>query len=164
MRSPQRKKKEERDAKVRRPNLSISAQLLIRLDQSFGGLELFFCEICPILGEFAVSLGYRLSGLLGSGPQVWHGLVSGLLGPGDDPRPIQISAPIQPGSSGGRAFDSSGLLIGLVTATLVRTECQFCDSNRAGRRFEGSGWHRCERKKKVICPRSFRVDENGFQI
>ncbi|MER8523175.1 trypsin-like peptidase domain-containing protein [Mesorhizobium sp. M1076] len=92
---------------------------LIRLDQSFGGSELFFREVGPILGEFAVTLGYPLSGLLGSGPQVSQGLVSGLLGPGEDSRLIQISAPIQPGSSGGPVFDSSGLLIGVVTATLV---------------------------------------------
>jgi S1-C subfamily serine protease len=73
----------------------------------------------PSLGESAHAFGYPLSGILGSGPQVATGVISGLLGPSDDARILQITTPIQPGSSGGPVLDSSGLVIGVVTATLV---------------------------------------------
>jgi S1-C subfamily serine protease len=45
------------------------------------------------------------------------GNVSALAGLGDDTRYLQISAPIQPGNSGGPLLDASGHLIGIVTAT-----------------------------------------------
>jgi len=72
----------------------------------------------PMLGESAVTFGYPLAGMLGSGPQVTQGTVSGLLGPGEDASILQISAPIQPGSSGGPLLDSSGRVMGVVVATL----------------------------------------------
>jgi trypsin-like peptidase len=46
------------------------------------------------------------------------GIVSALAGLGDDSRYLQISAPIQPGSSGGPLLDASGHLVGIVTAKL----------------------------------------------
>jgi S1-C subfamily serine protease len=90
----------------------------------FNGLEpptplVFRLGSGPSLGESAHAFGYPLSGILGSGPQVATGVISGLLGPSDDARILQITTPIQPGSSGGPVLDSSGLLIGVVTATLV---------------------------------------------
>ena len=74
----------------------------------------------PVLGESVHTLGYPLAGLLGSGPQVGNGVVSGLLGPDDDVRLVQNTAPIQPGSSGGPLLDAAGLVIGVVSASLVR--------------------------------------------
>lgn len=74
----------------------------------------------PVLGESVHSLGYPLSGILGSGPQVASGVVSGLLGPDDDLRLVQNTAPIQPGSSGGPLLDEGGLVIGVASASLVR--------------------------------------------
>jgi S1-C subfamily serine protease len=44
--------------------------------------------------------------------------VSALAGLGDDTRFLQISAPVQPGNSGGPLFDASGHLIGIVTGKL----------------------------------------------
>ena len=91
---------------------------LLRIAESFGRSELSFRTTGVSLGETAITLGYPLHGLLGKGPQVTNGSVSNLLGPGDDARVMQITCPIQPGSSGGPVFDSSGLLFGVVTATL----------------------------------------------
>jgi len=44
--------------------------------------------------------------------------VSALAGLSDDSRYLQISAPVQPGNSGGPLLDASGHLIGIVTAKL----------------------------------------------
>jgi Trypsin-like peptidase domain len=44
--------------------------------------------------------------------------VSALAGLGDDSRFLQISAPVQPGNSGGPLLDASGHLIGIVTGKL----------------------------------------------
>ena len=44
--------------------------------------------------------------------------MSALAGLSDDSRYLQISAPVQPGNSGGPLLDASGHLIGIVTAKL----------------------------------------------
>jgi S1-C subfamily serine protease len=63
-------------------------------------------------------LGYPLSGLLASSANLSVGNVSALAGLGDDPSYLQISAPVQPGNSGGPLLDASGHLVGIVTAKL----------------------------------------------
>jgi cyclophilin family peptidyl-prolyl cis-trans isomerase len=69
-------------------------------------------------GDAVVALGYPLSGLLASTANVSVGNVSALAGLGDDSRYLQISAPVQPGNSGGPLLDASGHLVGIVTAKL----------------------------------------------
>jgi S1-C subfamily serine protease len=69
-------------------------------------------------GDAVVVLGYPLSGLLASTSNLSVGYVSALAGLGDDSRYLQISAPVQPGNSGGPLLDSSGHLVGIVTAKL----------------------------------------------
>ena len=46
------------------------------------------------------------------------GIVTALAGIGDDSRFYQISAPVQPGNSGGPLLDENGNLIGIVSSTL----------------------------------------------
>jgi S1-C subfamily serine protease len=78
-----------------------------------------FREGTPVrAGEAVVALGYPLSGLLASTANVSIGNVSALAGLHDDSRYLQISAPVQPGNSGGPLLDSSGHLMGIVTAKL----------------------------------------------
>ena len=69
-------------------------------------------------GETVVALGYPLSGLLATSANLTVGNVSALAGLSDDSRYLQISAPVQPGNSGGPLLDASGHLIGIVTAKL----------------------------------------------
>ena len=69
-------------------------------------------------GADVVVVGYPLHGIIASEPSISAGIVSALAGPGDDRRLIQITAPIQPGSSGGPVLDSSGHVVGVVVATL----------------------------------------------
>ena len=47
-----------------------------------------------------------------------RGNVSSLLGLMNDPRYLQISAPVQPGNSGGPLVDLAGRVVGIVTAKL----------------------------------------------
>jgi S1-C subfamily serine protease len=56
--------------------------------------------------------------MLGSSPKFAEGVVSSKSGWQDDPRTLQISAQVQPGSSGSPLFDSDGNIIGIVVATL----------------------------------------------
>ena len=69
-------------------------------------------------GEDVVVLGYPLHGLLGSDAIVTTGVINALAGIRNDRRLIQISAPVQPGNSGGPVLDSSGNIVGVVVAKL----------------------------------------------
>jgi S1-C subfamily serine protease len=69
-------------------------------------------------GEDIVALGYPYSGLLASEANVARGSVTALSGLMDDSRFVQISAPIQPGNSGGPLLDMNGRLVGIDTSTL----------------------------------------------
>jgi S1-C subfamily serine protease len=93
---------------------------LVRVERTFGGRPLpVRSGHGPSLGETAIAVGYPLAGFLGSGPQVTDGRVSGLLGPEEDTRIIQVTTPVQGGSSGGPLFDAKGRVIGVVTAMLM---------------------------------------------
>jgi hypothetical protein len=83
------------------------------------GAGVAFREGKPIrAGDNVVALGYPLSGLLASSANLSVGIVSALAGLGNDSRYYQISAPVQPGNSGGPLLDASGHLVGIVTAKL----------------------------------------------
>jgi serine protease Do len=70
------------------------------------------------LGETVFVFGFPLSGSLTSGGNFTSGLVSGLRGLHDAPGEVQITAPVQPGNSGGPLLDASGQVIGVVKAKL----------------------------------------------
>lgn len=72
----------------------------------------------PRLGEAVVAAGFPLTTLLGNGIRVTNGNVSALSGLGGDRTHFQLSAPIQPGNSGGPVLDGAGDLIGVVAAKL----------------------------------------------
>ena len=69
-------------------------------------------------GEEIVAYGFPLAGVLSSGGNVVTGNVTALAGIGDDSRFLQISAPVQPGNSGGPLFDRNGNVVGVVVAKL----------------------------------------------
>ena len=75
------------------------------------------------LGEAVTVAGYPLRGLLSDRLNVTSGNVSALAGLGDDPKRLQITAPVQPGNSGGPLLDAAGNVIGVVVSKLdaVRT-------------------------------------------
>lgn len=61
--------------------------------------------------------GYPLHGLLG-GLNVSRGSISAMKGLGGDETNMQISAPVQPGNSGGPAVDRGGNVVGVVVSKL----------------------------------------------
>ncbi len=73
------------------------------------------------LGDDIVAIGYPLKGVLSSGAVVTTGIVNAMTGLNDDTSAFQISATVQPGSSGGPIFDRGGNLVGIVRARLLST-------------------------------------------
>ena len=69
-------------------------------------------------GDDVVVVGFPLSGLLADQVNVTTGSVSALAGLHNDNHLLQMSAPVQPGSSGGPLFDLSGNVIGIVVTKL----------------------------------------------
>ncbi|WP_078710305.1 trypsin-like peptidase domain-containing protein [Consotaella salsifontis] len=72
----------------------------------------------PRLGEDVLALGFPLRSILADSLNVTRGNVSSLKGLMNDARYLQISAPIQPGNSGGPLVDLAGRVVGVVTAKL----------------------------------------------
>jgi len=69
-------------------------------------------------GEAVVTYGFPLAGLLSSGPTLTTGEVSAMAGLADNPVQFQISAPVQPGNSGGPLFDRQGNVVGVIVSKL----------------------------------------------
>lgn len=72
-------------------------------------------------GDSVVVSGFPLTGLVASSMAVTVGAVSATAGPRDDSRMFQLSAPVQPGNSGGPVLDDGGHVVGVVTAVLNGT-------------------------------------------
>ncbi len=68
------------------------------------------------VGEDVWVLGYPLTSTMGDEIKLTTGVISAKSGYEGDVAMYQISAPVQPGNSGGPVFDSKGNLIGIVCA------------------------------------------------
>jgi S1-C subfamily serine protease len=69
-------------------------------------------------GDSVVAIGFPFHGLLTSDFTVTTGIVSSLSGVFNNTSRLQISAAIQPGNSGGPLLDTSGNIVGVVSAKL----------------------------------------------
>ncbi len=69
-------------------------------------------------GEEIVAFGFPLNSLLSSGGNLTPGVVSALTGLGNNTNQIQITAPIQPGSSGSPVLNRKGEVVGVVSMKL----------------------------------------------
>jgi S1-C subfamily serine protease len=69
-------------------------------------------------GDDVVAVGYPLNGLLADQVNVSTGTVNALAGLYNDLHVLQMSAPVQPGSSGGALFDVAGNVVGVVVTKL----------------------------------------------
>jgi len=72
----------------------------------------------PRLGEPIYAYGFPLRSLLASSGNFTAGMVSALIGMRDDSSQLQISAPIQPGNSGGPLLDARGSAVGVIVGKL----------------------------------------------
>lgn len=80
------------------------------------------------VGEDVVAAGFPFPQILQNGLNITRGNVSAMGGIGGNTANMQMTAPVQPGNSGGPLFDMSGNIVGVVVARLnsqaVRTETQ----------------------------------------
>lgn len=65
-----------------------------------------------------IVIGFPLRGLLASEANITTGTASALAGIGKDTRFLQITAPVQPGNSGGPLLDYAGQIVGVVVGKL----------------------------------------------
>lgn len=70
------------------------------------------------LGEDVAAFGFPLSGFLSAGGNFTRGSVTATAGLRDDTSRLQVSAPVQPGNSGGPLLDESGNVVGVVASQL----------------------------------------------
>lgn len=70
------------------------------------------------IGDEIIVIGYPLGYLLGSSIKLTTGNVSALTGLINDTTNLQLTAPVQPGNSGGPLLDQSGNVVGVVVARL----------------------------------------------
>ena len=88
-------------------------------DQNFNGFGNIPYKVKTSLsevGEDVFVLGYPLTSTMGDEIKLTTGVISSKTGFQGDISLYQISAPIQPGNSGGPVFDGKGNLIGIVNA------------------------------------------------
>jgi S1-C subfamily serine protease len=69
-------------------------------------------------GEEIFAIGYPLTQVLSDDLKITDGLVNSLKGLGNNSRMLQISAPVQPGNSGGPLLDRYGNIVGVVTSKI----------------------------------------------
>ena len=85
---------------------------------------IFRSEPAVQIGERVSAIGYPLAGILAKGVNVSFGHIGALAGVGNDPTKIQVSAPVQPGNSGGPILDHGGLVVGIVVQKLNASQVE----------------------------------------
>lgn len=91
---------------------------LLRVYGLRGGVAALRTQSPALLGESATVFGFPLGGALSSTGNFTTGVVSSLRGLRDAAGEIQITAPVQPGNSGGPVLDRAGAVIGVVQGKL----------------------------------------------
>lgn len=74
------------------------------------------------VGTSVFTMGYPMSNVLGEEVKITDGLISSKTGYSGDAVTYQISAPIQPGNSGGAMFDKDGNLVGITNAGVASAD------------------------------------------
>lgn len=82
--------------------------------KTFGKIPYGFGKTSANVGEDVFVLGYPLTTTMGNEVKVTNGIISSSSGYRGDDSMYQISAPVQPGNSGGPLFDNEGNVVGVV--------------------------------------------------
>lgn len=91
---------------------------LLAVPPAFGPVLIFRDSPAVQRGETVITYGFPLTGVLSSGPSLTTGDVSALTGLRDNGLHFTITAPVQPGNSGGPLMDAQGHVVGVVVAKL----------------------------------------------
>ncbi len=102
----------------------VSDLALLRVAALHEGAILSFRATRPRLAEPAHVMGYPLASVLSESLRVTSGSVSALSGFAVEDGLIQISAPVQPGNSGGPVLDDAGQVIGVAVGVLREARAQ----------------------------------------
>lgn len=86
---------------------------IIKINKTMQSLPYGFRAYGVNVGEKVFAMGYPLISVQGTEIKITDGIISSKTGYQNDPTTYQISAPIQPGNSGGPLFDMKGNLIGI---------------------------------------------------
>lgn len=90
--------------------------------KGFGNIPYNIDSRMADVGEDLFVLGYPLTNELGSEIKLTNGIISSRTGYQGNVTTYQISAPVQPGNSGGPMFDKKGNVIGIVVAGVPGAE------------------------------------------
>lgn len=90
--------------------------------KGFGTIPYALQQRMADVGEDVFVLGYPLTQALGNEIKLTNGIISSRTGYQGDISTYQMSAPVQPGNSGGPMFDSKGNVIGIVVAGVPGAE------------------------------------------
>ena len=99
--------------------------LLSIKDEQYRGVNTPPFKILPNVADVGTSvfaMGFPMSTILGEEMKVTDGIISSKSGYNGDIVTYQISAPIQPGNSGGALFDKKGNLVGITNAGVPGAE------------------------------------------
>lgn len=106
------------DAEARLITISTSFDLaLLQADFPDGQAVASFAPATARLNQDVIAVGYPYAGLLG-GVNVTRGAVSSMTGLGGDETTMQMTAPVQPGNSGGPVLSDHGEVLGVVVSKL----------------------------------------------
>ena len=90
---------------------------LLKVDSSSSNVATFRNEPV-VLGEEIITAGFPYKDILSSSIKITTGIVGSLAGIRNDEKVMQITAPIQPGNSGGPLIDAYGSVIGVIVSKL----------------------------------------------
>lgn len=99
--------------------------LLTIEDENFIAYESLPYQIAPRsieVGSSVFTMGYPMTGTMGAEIKVTDGIISSKTGFQGNVSTYQISAPIQPGNSGGPMFSKEGKLVGITSAGIPGAE------------------------------------------
>lgn len=99
----------------RRPLVDLA---LLKLDATPPNVAIFRSGPPPKAGDTVFAFGFPLPDILSSEGNISTGILSAIAGVNNNVQLVQISAPVQPGNSGGPLLDSDGHIIGVVVAKL----------------------------------------------
>ena len=99
---------------------------IIKIDdpsfKSLGTIPYIIANRASDVGSSVFVLGYPLRATMGDEVKLTNGIISSKSGFQGDVTSYQITAPVQPGNSGGPLFDDKGSIIGIINAKHVGAE------------------------------------------